>query len=102
MIGIFSQLGDGALKSILLLLAPTITVVVTFFWNSFWEEAKQIVEDRRIKKQIVKQEALVRRLEDDGHVPDKVKAEARDALNTLRTLEAQLSEQARARHCLKH
>jgi hypothetical protein len=42
-VGIFSQLGDGPLKTILLLLAPTITIVVGFFWNSLWSEIQQLV-----------------------------------------------------------
>ena len=90
-VGIFSQLGDGRLKSILLLLAPTITIVVSFFWNSLWSEIQQFVADRRIRSQRKKQEKLVERLNKEGANSD-VKEGAQSALNALLLLEAQLAQ----------
>jgi hypothetical protein len=90
-VGIFSHLEDGNLKSILLLLAPAITMVVSFFWNSLWSEIQQFVADKRIRSQRKKQEKLVERLNKEGASSD-VKEGAQSALNALLLLEAQLAQ----------
>jgi hypothetical protein len=88
---LFSQFGDGPLKTILLLLAPTITIVVGFFWNTLWSEIQQFVDDRRIRLLREKQQKLVKRLTKEG-ANSNVKDGAQAALNALLLLEARLAQ----------
>jgi hypothetical protein len=92
LIGVLSQLGDGPTKTIFLLLAPTITIIVSFLWDSLWSEVKQRVADQRIAIQRQKQEELVRRLKMDPSIPEELKKQAQSGLDTLKLLEIRLAE----------
>ena len=90
LVGLFSQLPEGAIKGILLLLSPTITIVVSFFWDSLWEEIRARVADYRINRLIKQQKELVEQVKVDKAASEEEKFDELNALQVLKRLQSEI------------
>jgi len=90
--GIVLLLPDGLAKSVLLILAPTITVVITSFWHIVTDEVGSTIIDWRIRRQRKRAEKLFRDLRNDPSVSDATRADAQKTLEALTALEVQLAK----------
>jgi hypothetical protein len=89
--GIAVLLPDGIWKSILLLIAPTITVVISSSWDLLSNEANTRVADWKIRTQKRRAQALLEVLKKDPNATDEIKQKAQDDVNALSLLELEIS-----------
>jgi len=89
--GIVLLLQDGVVKSILLILSPVITVMISSFWNLATQEIEERVADWRIRSQRKKAEALYERLFSDPSVDPVARDKAKQTLDTLTLLEVAIT-----------
>ena len=75
--GLVLLLPDGTLKSILLILSPTITIVVSSFWHVVTEEIESKVADWRIRSQKKRAAELYERLLKEGSADEELKEKAK-------------------------
>ncbi len=85
-------LPDGPVKSILLIIAPTITVVISSSWYVFTQEIEARVADWRIRSQKNKAAILYERLKKDEGSDPALTEQARQNLNALTIIEVEITK----------
>jgi hypothetical protein len=90
--GIALLMPEGFVKSVLLILAPTITVGISSSWHIFTQEVEARVADWRIRNQRRKAEELYRRLLHDSGTTDEIRDKAKKSLEALTLLEVEITK----------
>ena len=90
--GVVLLLPDGPVKSILLIIAPTITVVISSSWYVFTQEIEARVADWRIRSQKNKAAILYERLKKDEGSDPALTEQARQNLNALTIIEVEITK----------
>jgi hypothetical protein len=90
--GIVLLLPDGVWKSILLILAPAITVAISNSWHLVTDEIEARVADWRIRTQRRRAQKLLDDLNKNPNADASLKAQAQKTVNALTILEVEISE----------
>lgn len=89
---LFSLMAEGTGKSVLLILAPTIAVIVTAVWGLAVSLLSDKVADWKISSQLKRAEKILQDLRSDpASNPETIKS-AEDQVEALKLLEIQLSQ----------
>jgi hypothetical protein len=86
-------LSEGSTKSVLLILAPTLTIVISGAWSIAVDLAKQKYADWQIKKQRESAEARYELIKSDPTISAEVKDRAKKTVDALRIVEIEIAEQ---------
>src|ERR1700752_671794 len=90
--GIVLLLPEGVIKSILLILAPALTIAVSSSWHVIVDEIDSRVADWRIRTQRKRAEKLCSTLDNDPSTSAEIKLQAIKNLEALVLLEVQISK----------
>lgn len=85
-------LGEGTVKSALLILAPSLAVIVAAAWSSLVAVINDKFADLKIRAERKRAERMVREMENDPHATDELKEKAKKTLQALRILELEASQ----------
>ncbi|PZU81240.1 MAG: hypothetical protein DI528_21590 [Shinella sp.] len=89
---LISLMDDGSIKSILLILAPPVAVLVSAVYSELVRLMDEVVADWKISRQRARAEKRVASIKADaGHNPDTL-IKAQEQLETLKLLEISISE----------
>lgn len=94
--GVVLLLPDGLLKSILLIAAPTITIVISGSWALLTMIVQEKIADWRLRSQKQRAAALVRSLASDPTASAQVKGDAQKILEALTLLEVEIAKKRAA------
>jgi hypothetical protein len=85
--GLVLLLPDGIWKSILLILAPTITVTISSSWHVVTDEINAAVADWRIKNEIKRAERVLKTVNDP-----ELKSQAQKMIDALTLLRVEITK----------
>lgn len=95
--GLVLLMPDGTLRSVLLILSPAITIMITSFWGWLAQEVNERVAEWRLRRLCRKIHVVCQRVLADPHSPEDAKRAATEKLAEIATLEVRLAtERARA------
>jgi|GEM_PF-3431181 len=95
--GLVLLMPDTTLRSVLLILSPAITIVITSFWGVLVQEVNERVAEWRLRRLCKQINAVCQRVLTDPHSPEDAKRAAAEKLAEIATLEVQLAtKRARA------
>jgi hypothetical protein len=89
--GVALLLPDGVVRSILLILAPAITVAISSSWAFFAEEMDMQAADWRIRRQRKRIEGLLDSLKTNPSVSAQLREQAQKDFDALVALQVQIS-----------
>jgi hypothetical protein len=89
--GIVLLLPDGLMKSILLVLSPTITLIISSSWHLLIHEIDSRVADWRIRSQKQRVQKLLKALKEVPDVNAELVRQAQEDLDALMLLEVEIS-----------
>jgi|SRR5215813_3719231 len=90
--GIVLLMPDSVWKSVLLIIAPAMTVVISATWLFLTDELGTVVADWRIKNQRRRAERLWHDVNNDPNATPELKAQARENLEALTLLEVEIGK----------
>jgi hypothetical protein len=90
--GIVLLMPKGTIQSMLLILAPAITLVISSSWHLLANEINTRVADWRIRNQRKRVEALLKALNNNPSSSDELKRQAQSDLDALVLLEVEISK----------
>jgi hypothetical protein len=91
--GLVSLLPDNTIKSVLLILAPSITVIIGLFWKVATDELGAWLADWKLRREARGAEALCRRLEANPNASAELKAQAEATLKAVMQTEVLFRKQ---------
>ena len=89
---LISLMGDGTLKSALLILAPSVAIVVAAGWSVLVPVLNDYLADWKIRRQLKRAQALLVELKKDPSADPKTVKSAEENVNALKLLELSLSQ----------
>jgi hypothetical protein len=90
--GLVLLLPDGIAKSVLVILAPAITVAISGSWRFVVEEINKRVADWRIGSERKRVEALLESLNKNPGASEQLKLQAKNDLDALMLLQVEISK----------
>jgi hypothetical protein len=91
-----SLLSDGGLKSLLLIVAPAVTIIISRLWHLIIVTIEQRIADVRLREQIEQAARVIQELKANPNASNKAKADAQKILDAMTLLKVQVA-QKRAR-----
>jgi len=79
-VGLASLLPDSTIKSVLLLLSPSITIIISLFWKVATDELAAWLANWKLRRETHSAEALCLRLENNPNASVELKEQARATL----------------------
>jgi hypothetical protein len=98
--GLVSLFPDNIEKSALLILAPSISIVISVFWKTAIYELRAWVDDWKLRRELRAAQAFYRRLENYPNASPELKEQAEATLRSIMETEMLIRKQ-RAERILK-
>lgn len=91
--GFVSLLPDNTIKSVLLILAPSITIIIGLFWKVATDELGAWLADWKLRREVRGAEALCRKLETNPNASTELREQAKATLRAVMQTEVLLRKQ---------
>jgi len=91
--GLVSLLPNSPMKSVLLILSPSITILISLFWKVAIDELSAWLAYWKLRREVRGAEALCRRLEADPNASAELKEQAHATLRSVMLTEVLLRKQ---------
>ncbi len=82
----------GKIQSVLLILAPSITILISMFWKAVTDEIGEILAEWKMRFETLRVERMCIRIENNPHASEELRAQARSTLAAVMMAEVTRKE----------